>query len=88
MKDSAEDVLKFPTEYTFKAFGPEGDRFIAEVKRAVSVVLPVSEHSLKIRPSSGGKYVSISILLWLESRDQLIAIYKQLQSVQEIKYIL
>lgn len=88
MTEKKKDLIEFPTEYTFKAFGPAGDTFVAAVKAAASKVVTVSEHAIKVRPSSGGKYVSVNVMLWLESMEQVTAIYKELQSIPDIKYIL
>lgn len=82
------DLIEFPTDYIFKAFGPGDDHFVADVRRAVATVRPVSDHAVKVRPSSAGAYVAVSVVVWVEQLAEVHAIYAALKGVDRIKFIL
>lgn len=85
----SEELIEFPCDFVFKAFGPaepEGD-FPGRVRRAVDKVLPVALDAMKSRTSSGGKYLCVSVLVRLQSYSQLAAIYGELQKVEGLTYL-
>jgi putative lipoic acid-binding regulatory protein len=69
-------LIDYPTHYTFKAMGLAGAEFVARVRGLVeSVMGKLADDALVERPSSGGKYVSVSIHCFLENEDQRRAVY-------------
>lgn len=88
--DSSPELIKFPCHFEFKAFGPGGDesRFDEQVLKAISTVVQVSRQSMRIRPSSGGKYQCVSVLATLQNRNQLEAVYTALRKIDDLKYLL
>jgi len=77
--------LEFPLEFPIKAMGLSTDQF------QTSVVDLISEHidlvdllDVTARPSSAGKYVSITVLIMARSRDQLDAIYDALTAHPDV----
>jgi len=88
--DSNLELLEFPCHFEFKAFGPGGDdsRFDDQVLAAVSTVVQASRQAMRTRPSSGGKYQCISVLVTLQSRPQLEAVYAALRKIEGLKYLL
>ena len=82
--------MEFPCHFELKAFGPGDDdgRFFAQVQVAVSTVVQVSAQSIRSRPSSGGKYQCVSVLVTLQNRTQLEAAYAALRTIDGLKYLL
>lgn len=87
---TALELLNFPCHFEFKAFGPGADDgiFFDEVQRAVSSVIPVSTQAMRSRPSSGGRYQCVSVLVTLQNRSQLEAVYTALREIKALKYLL
>lgn len=83
-----EDLVEFPCDYLFKAFGPDGEAFHEAVRAAVSTVIPVSLDAVRVRSSSRSSYVCVSIVVQLHNAEQLRAIYKALQGVEGLRYLL
>ncbi len=84
------ELIAFPCHFEFKAFGPNDDNeaFLSKVQSAVSTVVPVSRQSMKTRPSSGGKYQCVSVVVSLHNKPQLEAVYAALRSIDDLKYLL
>lgn len=85
-----EELLEFPCDYIFKAFGPNDPaaRFAAAVRAAVGETVPVPLDALKARASGKGAYVCVSVVIRLHNFDQLKDIYAALQRVEGLKYLL
>lgn len=85
-----EELLVFPCEYLFKAFGPaeEGESFQSAVQAAVGSVLPVGRDSLRTTLSSAGRYQCVTVAVRLEHGWQLTAIYASLRGVANLRYLL
>lgn len=84
----SEELLSFPCHYEYKAFGPAADSFSLQVQSAVAAVVPVSRDAMRSRPSSGGTYQCVSVLVTLQSREQLEAVYAALRTIDGLKYLL
>ncbi len=85
-----QELIKFPCHFEFKAFGPGDDdeSFLAKVQSAVSTVVPVSRQAMKTRASSGGKYQCVSVVVSLQNRAQLEAVYAAIRKIDDLKYLL
>jgi uncharacterized protein len=85
-----EDILEFPCDHIFKAFGPndEDGRFQAAVLDAVCSVQPVPLDAVRPRMSSQGAYLCVTVVVRLESFSQLEANYQALRAVPGLKYLL
>jgi putative lipoic acid-binding regulatory protein len=69
-------LIQFPTFYTFKAMGLTGtvrDRVLELVGAVLGAVDP---SAVTVRPSSAGKYESISVHVYLRSEDERRRIYE------------
>ena len=82
------DLLEYPVDYEFKAFGPNDDVFSRAVMEAVKEVVPLSRHALRERPSSGSRYRCVTLLVRVQSRQQIEQIYLHLQRVEGLRYLL
>ena len=88
--NNEETLQEYPCDDLFKAFGPcdpEHD-FVGCVHRAVNEVLPVSRDAMKHRPSSKGTYLCVSVTTYLHNEQQRQAIYKALQCLEGLRYLL
>lgn len=82
------DLLEFPLDYEFKAFGPNEDDFTERLCLAVGQVVTVSRHALRERSSSGAKYRCVTLLVRVQSREQLEQIYAEIRQVEGLSYLL
>ena len=74
-----DTLLEFPCDFDVKAMGkPEGD-FRALVSELVGAhVDGLRDEQITENPSSGGKYVAVTVRVQAQSREQLDAIYQSL----------
>lgn len=75
-KDKLEANGQFPMLYMFKFIVPSGS------ENSIGELFPKNEMSLK--PSSGGKYVSTTIQVMMDSADQIIDIYERASSIEGV----
>lgn len=81
MTDAPETLLKFPCDFVIKVFGNKSDEFeIAVMSIIRKHCSEVSETAFQTRPSKDGKYLAISANIYVESKEELDAIYKELSS--------
>jgi putative lipoic acid-binding regulatory protein len=85
-----EQLMEFPCDHLFKAFGPHraDGRFEQDVRCAVSLVVPVAADALSARVSSGGTYTCVTVKVRLEHFAQLREVYAALRKVAGLKYLL
>lgn len=85
MSDSEESLLTFPCDFPIKVMGkaePGFDAIVAELVRRHAPDL--SEGAITSRSSSGGKWISVTVVLKAESKAQLDAIYLDLTAHEKI----
>lgn len=77
---------QFPGPYTFKVIGFGGEGFAEDVAAAAETVLgPLDRDAcLRLRPSSGGKYLSVTLEVEPASAKQVLAIYAALRLVEGV----
>lgn len=67
--------LEFPCDYPIKIMGEASEGFEAEMVALIRAHAPdLGEGAVSVRPSRGGKYLSITIRLRATSREQVDAI--------------
>lgn len=82
---SEPTLEQFPCYYTFKIFGRCNDTFVERVRAVIGETLgPVPLDSIKTRASAGGRYLSVSVYIWVASRDQLERVYTDLRAEKEV----
>jgi len=86
----APQLIDFPCDYEFKAFGPvdPDGRFVEAVRSAVATVIPVSLDAMRSRQSSAGRYLCVTVVVRLHDIDQLHRIYAGLRNIDGLKYLL
>jgi putative lipoic acid-binding regulatory protein len=84
-----QSLIEYPSLFPIKVMGLHHETFIEAVVRIAS------EHdaafdpaTLEHRPSSGGKYLSLTVTVTATSREQLDSIYRALSGHPLIKYVL
>ena len=77
MSDAQPALIDYPTHYTFKAMGLAGAPFVHRIRVLVERVLgPLGDEACSERPSSAGKYISVSVHVFLRSEEQRRKIYE------------
>lgn len=76
--------VEYPIPYTVKAFGPNSEAFPDHVRALVARHTELSEHAVHTRESRNGRYLSVSCAFQAESREQLDAIYADLQADSDV----
>jgi hypothetical protein len=76
--------VEYPIPYTVKAFGANDEAFPAHVRALVERHTALSDHAVHTRESRNGRYLSVSCAFQAESREQLDAIYADLQADPDV----
>lgn len=77
--DPETGLLEFPCELTIKAMGlaePEFELLIFDLVR--NHCPHIGEGAISARPSKGGKYLAVSVLVQAQNREQMDALYREL----------
>ena len=83
--DTDKPTIEFPCEFPVKAMGHASETLQLTVLEIVQRHAPEADHSaLKSRPSSNGKYISITVTINAQSREQLDAIYMDLTACEQV----
>lgn len=84
-----QNVLQFPTDFRLRVFGLDADDFVILVMLIVRRHVPeLNEDGIDTRPSHGGKYISVRVNFIAESREQLDAIYRDLNAEERVLFVL
>ncbi len=86
---SEETLLEFPCQFAVKAMGktsPELDMLIVEIIRRHSP--DITEGAVTSRPSKGGNYTAVTVMIEARSKQQLDNIYLDLSSHPHILMVL
>jgi putative lipoic acid-binding regulatory protein len=76
---------QFPCSYTFKIFGRRSDTFAERVREIIAATLgAVPSDALRVRESSGGRYLSVTVEIEVESRGQLERVYADLRAEEQV----
>lgn len=83
-------LIEYPTVYAFKVMGKQEHGFREFVRGVFKRALgqEVSPDSISELPSSGNKYVSLTVSVYLLSEEQRIRIYEALHKEKRILYYL
>jgi len=85
----AETLLEFPTEFPLKIMGRSKDGFAQLVHDIVRRHAPDYDGAtMELRPSSGGKYLSVTCVINATSKEQLDALYRELSAHPDIAMVL
>jgi putative lipoic acid-binding regulatory protein len=85
MTHSDESLIEYPCDFPIKAMGLATDAIEAIFTDIVRRNLPHQQtFEIKRRDSKNGKYISITIILKAENREQLDAVYRELSAHEKI----
>ena len=83
--DTEETLLEFPCEFPIKAMGKSDNNFDVLVVEIVRKHSPdLMEGAVTTRHSNGGKYVSVTVTIQAQSREQLDNIYMDLTAHERV----
>ena len=87
--DRIEQLLEFPTDFPLKVMGRRVDGFAQEIASLVSGLLPgFDPGTIELRASSGGAWLSLTLLLRVESRAQLESVYRAVATHPLVRIVL
>lgn len=83
-------LIDYPTVYSFKVMGRQEHGFREYVRQLFKRMMgtEVSPDSISEQPSSRGKYLSVTVTVYLLSEEQRRAIYSQLHKEKRVLYYL
>ena len=84
-----EELLKFPTDYPIKVMGRPSPEFRAHIHAIFLKHVPnVDPDQISERLSENGNFLSISYMIRAESREQVVALAKDLTSAEGVLMVL
>jgi uncharacterized protein len=89
-KTGVKPLVTYPTDYSFKVMGLQEHGFREHVrqlfKRALAMEVPLD--SISEQPSAKGKYLSVTVTVYLISEEQRVAVYSHLHEDKRVLYYL
>ncbi len=80
-----ETLMEFPCSFPIKAMGKAADDFDMLIVEIVRKHYPdLAEGAVKTRPSREGKYISVTVTINAQSREQLDNIYLDLTAHERV----
>jgi len=84
-KTPQDSAIEFPCDFPVKAMGLASENLHLTVMEIVRRHAPeTGDAALKTRPSSNGKYLSVTVTVRATSQAQLDAIYTDLSAHQQV----
>lgn len=87
MQTKFDELLDFPTVLNFKVMGVACEELEELVINELQKHAP-GDYAPKATPSSKGNYVSLSIAVRVTSKEHIETIYKELTSIEQVRYVL
>jgi uncharacterized protein len=86
---SKEELLKFPTDYPIKIVGRPSPEFRARIHAIIVRHVPnVETDRITERLSENGNFLSISYTIVAESREQVVALAKDLTAAEGVLMVI
>ncbi|MDQ6626864.1 MAG: DUF493 family protein [Pseudomonadota bacterium] len=85
----AQSLIEYPSRFPIKVMGLNGDGFVhavTEIARRFDPGFDATE--IELRPSSGSKYLGVTITVNATSREQLDELYRTLSTHPMVKVVL
>ena len=84
-----ETLIEYPSQFPIKVMGLDVDGYVNAVTEIAKQFDPtVDASTVELRPSSGGKYLGVTITVTATSREQLDDLYRTLTSNPLVKVVL
>lgn len=82
-----DELLEFPCYQTFKVMGIAGDQLPLDVITCLQQHAP-GDYNPTIKPSSKGKYHSVSVSVKVTSKEHMETIYIELSNLELVRVVL
>jgi uncharacterized protein len=87
--ETAPSLIDYPSAFPIKVMGLQADGFVqAMAAVALSFDPAFDASSIEQRPSSGGKYLGLTLTVTATSREQLDALYRALSTHPMVRVVL
>lgn len=84
-----DSLIEYPSDFPIKVMGLNVDGFVHAVTEVAKQFDPFFDASkIELRPSSGDKYLGVTITVTATSREQLDNLYQALTSHPMVKVVL
>ncbi|MFG5779977.1 YbeD family protein [Comamonas sp. J-3] len=84
-----DSLIEYPSDFPIKVMGLNQDGFVNAVTEIAKQHDPFFDASkIELRPSSGDKYLGVTITVTATSREQLDNLYRALTSSPMVKVVL
>lgn len=88
-QSDADPLISYPCRFPIKVMGERSDGFLSEMLSVARRFDPgMATESVEIRSSSGGKYLGLTLHVWVSSRSQLDDVYRALSGHPMVKVTL
>jgi putative lipoic acid-binding regulatory protein len=86
---SEQSLIEYPSRFPIKVMGTNVDGFVHAVTQVARRFDPdFDAASIELRPSSGAKYLGVTITVNATSREQLDELYRTLSTHPMVKVVL
>lgn len=84
-----DSLIEYPSRFPVKVMGAQTDGFVAAMVEVALRFDPKFDAStVELRPSSGGRYLGVTLTILATSREQLDGFYRALSSHPMVKVVL
>lgn len=84
-----DSLIEYPSQFPIKVMGLKDEHLVHEITQIAKKFDPDFDAStIELRPSSGGKYLGVTITITATSREQLDDTYRALTSHPLVKVVL
>lgn len=84
-----QSLIEYPSRFPIKVMGANVDGFVHAVTEVARRFDPGFDAStVEMRPSSGGKYLGVTVTITATSREQLDELYRTLSTHPMVKIVL
>lgn len=89
-KQSLEDLIEFPTDYSYKFMGLSEKLDLNSVIEKIEKITTkkINKENIKSKKSSKGKYTSYTLKIHIENPEVLKSIYVILKEEENIAYVI
>ncbi|MGJ8681515.1 DUF493 family protein YbeD [Paraglaciecola sp.] len=87
MKTHFDELLEFPCHQTFKIVGLADDGLTDAVVACIQIHAP-GDYSPKLKPSSKGKYHSLSVSVKVTSKEHMETLYVEIAKLDLVRVVL
>ena len=84
-----QSLIEYPSAFPIKVMGAQVEGFVEAVIGVAQQFDPAFDHAtVELRPSSGGKYLGVTITVTATSREQLDELYRTLSTHPMVRVVL